>query len=352
MHTPTARLALHHRAPSPMAGGLLFEGSPRWAANPAPAAATLPLWRLSLRALGTRCCVQLAAPSAERARQQAGAALAELRRIDDKYALGRPGSMTAAINAAAGGSALPCDDETEHLLDHADALYRDSDGLFDASSGVLQQAWNYQMADLPARSELAALLALIGWHRVERHARRVRLPVAGMAIDFGGFLQEYAADRAAAALRAEGVEHGYVDVGGDLRAIGPQPDGTPWPIAIADPRRPGQTVATMPLSEGGLAGCGDGRRFIEVGSRRYGDLLDARSGWPVSAWRAVHVQAPTALRAGAVATLAALRQGQGRRWLATTGLGYLAIAHDGRMHLKGPLPVRSLAQPVTEALAA
>lgn len=305
----------------------------------APAAALL---RVPLQAFNVSCELVLAAADDAAAMRQAAAAIAELRRIEARYDPANANGVLARINAAAGGEALPCDDETGLLLDQADALHRSSGGLFDATAGVLHRAWNYAVADLPARSELAALLPLIGWHRVERSTapqRQVRLPQAGMALDFGGFLKEYAADAAAAVLRLAGARHGYIDLGGDLRAIGPRPDGSPWLIAIPDPRCPQRTAATVALSEGGLATSGDARRFIEVGGRRYGNVLDPRTGWPISAWRSVSVQASSALRAGGAALQAVLRQGDGRRYLETTGLPYVAITHDGRLHLKGAVPV-------------
>jgi FAD:protein FMN transferase len=53
-----------------------------------------------------------------------------------------------------------------------------------------------------------------------------------MEIDFGGIGKEYAADRAASVCKAMGIRHGLVDLSGDIRLIGPRPDGDPWRIGV------------------------------------------------------------------------------------------------------------------------
>ena len=115
--------------------------------------------------------------------------------------------------------------------------------------------------ELPARAarrfhpprSLQTLLPLIAWRDVEWSGRSVRLPRAGMEIDFGGIGKEYAADRAATILLGHGMRHGFVNLGGDIRAIGPQPDGTPWRAGIRHPR---------------VAECGD--RSVRSRGRRAG----------------------------------------------------------------------------------
>lgn len=278
----------------------------------------------------------------ERARALAAQAQAEVQRIEARYSRYRPDSIVSRLQAAAGGDAIACDAETLALLDHADTLYQASDGLFDITAGVLRRAWNFKQPRVPDEAELAALLPLIGWTRVEREGERVRLPVAGMELDFGGFGKEYAADRAGALLAAAGVRHGYVNLGGDLRVLGPRPDGSPWRIGIQHPRQPQALLATIPVAHGGLATSGDYERFFERDGRRYCHVLDPRSGWPVSHWRSVSVRAPLAVVAGNASTIAMLKGEAGLAWLESTGLDFLAVDRHGALHRAGapaiPLP--------------
>lgn len=283
-------------------------------------------------AMACRCEVVLDDGDAEAMRASMQAAEAEVRRIETTYSRYRPDSILSRINAQAGGEPVACDAETLALLDFADTLHRASDGLFDVTSGVLRRAWNFKVPRVPTPLELAPLLKLIGWPRVERDGPRVRLPEPGMEIDFGGFGKEYAADRAGAVLAARGHAHGYVNLGGDLRVIGPKADGTPWRIGIQHPRRPGELLAAIPVERGGLATSGDYERYIEVGGQRWCHILDPRSGMPAMHWQTVSVLAPLAVAAGNLSTIAMLRGEQAIDFLEASGVPYLAVDRDGQLH--------------------
>lgn len=279
----------------------------------------------------------VAAGQAELARAALQAAAEEVLRIEAKYSRYRADSVVSEINAAAGGGdSVAIDAETHSLLGFANALYDESDGLFDVTSGILRRVWDFAEPALPDAGELADVLALIGWSRVEYDDRRIRLPHPGMEIDFGGFGKEYAADRAAGILSGMGVRHGYVNLGGDITAIGPQPDGSPWLIGIADPRVPGRLIATLPLSRGGLATSGDYERFFELDGRRYCHILNPRTGQPVQYWRSVSVLAPMCVAAGAYATTAMLQEAGAAALLQRKPVSCLAVGPQGELiQLKG-----------------
>jgi len=284
--------------------------------------------------MASRCEVRLYAPDAAMAQAWSDAAVAEVRRIEAKYSRYRGDSVTTAINRAAGGAAVAVDAETAGLLDFGADLHANSDGRFDLTSGVLRRAWDFKSQRLPAQADIDALLPLIGWSQVEWADGRVRLPHAGMEIDFGGIGKEYAADRAAAVLLERGAAHGLVNLGGDVRVLGPAPDGAPWRIAIQHPRgAPGATLARMDVATGALATSGDYERYIEVDGRRYCHLLDPRTGWPVAHWQSVSVVAPLAVAAGACATLAMLQPVEpALGFLRAEGVRFLAIDAHGAQH--------------------
>ncbi|MES2264002.1 MAG: FAD:protein FMN transferase [Pseudomonadota bacterium] len=284
--------------------------------------------------MASRCEVRLAVPDRADAQGLAQAAIDEVRRIEHKYSRYRPDSILSRINAAAGQEAISCDDETQALLAYADTLYASSGGLFDITSGVLRRAWDFQKPVLPTARALETLLPLVGWNQVQWRHGQIRLPRVGMEIDLGGFGKEYAADRAGAILIEGGVRHGYVNLGGDLRIIGPQADGRPWTIGVQDPRHAQGLAAGIPISSGALATSGDYERYIEVDGQRYCHVLDPRSGMPVSHWRSVSVLGPLAIAAGSCSTIAMLMQQDGLAFLEQCGMAYLAIDQDGQCFRK------------------
>jgi thiamine biosynthesis lipoprotein len=198
---------------------------------------------------------------------------------------------------------------------------------------VLRQAWNFQLAVLPSAENVNAMRAKVGWHKVLLQNQSVFLPDVGMEIDLGGFGKEYAADRAAQVLQAQGVTSGYVNLAGDMRFLGPKPTGEPWMIGIQDPRHPDQVIATLPMSQGGLATSGDYERYFELDGQRYCHVLHPQTGWPVKYWRTVSVTAPLAVLAGCTTTMAMLKEAQGLEFLKSTGFDYFAIDQNGDAHV-------------------
>lgn len=258
--------------------------------------------------------------------QAVEAAIDEVRRIENKYSRYRPDSLLSKINRTAGEtSATYCDEETEWLLNFANTLYQQSDGLFDITSGILRNAWDFSRPVMPSPAKLSSLLRLIGWDKVERIDRSIRLPLVGMEIDLGGFGKEYASDRAASVLSRMGITSGYVNLGGDICVIGPQPDGQPWLIGIRHPRQENEVVATIPISRGALATSGDYEKYFDLDGKRYCHVLNPRTGYPARYWSSVSVMAPLAIVAGSYSTIAILKETAGLQFLQEAQVSYLGI---------------------------
>jgi thiamine biosynthesis lipoprotein len=287
-------------------------------------------------AMASACEIHLAGAARSELEAAAARAIAEVQRIETKYSRYRDDSVVARINAAAGsGREVDIDDETASLLDFAAQLHAQSDGLFDITSGVLRRAWNFRAAVVPTAQQLEALLPLVGWGQVRRGPRSIGLPRAGMELDFGGFGKEYAADRAATLLMNEGLRHGYVNLGGDIRIVGARADGTAWRFGIQHPRDEHATIAGIELTSGALATSGDYERFFVHAGRRYCHVLDPRSGWPVTAWQSISVALPACVAAGALTTIAMLKGEAALAFLAEQRATYLAVDGAGQVFHSG-----------------
>jgi thiamine biosynthesis lipoprotein len=253
-------------------------------------------------------------------------------RIEQCYSRYRDDSIIGRINAAAGGDPVRIDPETEALLNYAATAYAESDGLFDISSGVLREVWNFKLGQLPSPAAVAFCLKRVGWDKVNWQAPHISLQ-PNMQLDFGGFGKEYAADRAAHVCAEMGIAHGLVELGGDIRLIGPHPDGSPWQIGIRNPRDPEQAMAVIPLKSGGLASSGDYERYMVIDGKRYSHILNPRTGRPVDVPMAgVTVVAPLCLLAGTAATVAMLHgEKAAPAWLWKLGLPHLWINQLGEV---------------------
>ena len=176
----------------------------------------------------------------------------EAARFERRYSRFTTDSITAQINAAAGGSVVPIDAECRAILAYAGVCWGLSDGLFDITSGVLRRVWTKGRLQLPTPDELRPILALIDWQKVELSDAGVRLGMPGMEIDLGGVVKEYAADALAQRIREAGVQHAVVNLGGDIFCVGTNPEGLPWRIGIKDPDGSG-AIAQVGIANAGLA---------------------------------------------------------------------------------------------------
>ena len=276
------------------------------------------MYRTEFQAMGGQNEIVIDAPSTEVAAAACEAAAREVLRIQDKYSRYRAdnGSIVQIINMRAGtGEWTACDEETRFLLDKAEEFHAKSDGLFDITSGVLRKAWDFKNEVLPSQADIAALMPLVGSEKIERSADHVRLLQPGMEIDFGGFGKEYAADRAVERLRDFGLTSGYVNLGGDLAVLGPQPDGAAWPVGLENPRQKSVILGTISIFGGGLTTSGDGQKYFIKDGRRFSHILSPKSGFPPNCWSSVSVLAVNSMLAGFLSTTAMLMEDRARSFL-------------------------------------
>lgn len=260
--------------------------------------------------MASPCEVLVESSDEQVARVAAAAALGVAGRIEEKFSRYRDDNIVARINRAA-GQPVEVDEETANLLDFAARIHELSGGLFDITSGVLRRAWTFDgKSRVPSDTEIAPLLALVGWHKaIWQRPRLILLP--GMQIDFGGVGKEYAVDQAMLAVRAITQVPVLVNFGGDLAISGPRAEGGPWRVgieSIAAPAGTAQAGRLVELSAGALATSGDTYRYVNANGERLSHILDPRSGMPVrGAPRSITVAAPTCTHAGMLTTLAMLK---------------------------------------------
>ena len=223
-------------------------------------------------------------------------------RSERKFSRYVKGNIVHSINSSA-GEVVEVDDETSGLIDFADRCHQLSGGLFDITSGVLRKAWKFDGSDrLPREEDVARLIPLVGWDKVEWKRPSIRLR-PGMEIDLGGIGKEYAVDRTLRILRARTSIGLLINYGGDIATDGERAGGMPWVVGIEQPGQDDLAVRVLHIAQGALATSGDSKRYLRAGGKRYGHILNPKNGWPaVDAPRSVTVAAGTCTEAGFLST--------------------------------------------------
>jgi thiamine biosynthesis lipoprotein len=265
--------------------------------------------QVSFHGLGTECSIQFVAESKDQANAFSQAVVVWVGKFEARYSRFREDSLISRINAAAGRSWVEIDEEMGALLQLCDQLYVTTSGIFDPTALPLIRLWYRSLGmpvpEVPSETAVRDAMGKVGWLRVEKDAGRIMLPDEGMAVDFGGFGKEYAVDQAASIADAHGLKAYLVDFGHDIRVAGAPPGLPCWHIGLEDPFKPGQCWSSLGVTDRGIASSGDYIRSFVRDGRRYGHIIDPRTGYPVSNEnRCVTVLADTCLESGILSTTA------------------------------------------------
>jgi FAD:protein FMN transferase len=245
------------------------------------------LSRIEWRAVGTTCAaaVTTGLQDEHEARWALAAAREEVAACEGELSRFDPASDLSRLNAVAGEWA-PIGRRLFEALRLALRAREGTDGRFDPtvlpaltaagydrSFELLEERQAVPVEDWRAGAEI----------ELDPQKCRARLEPAS-AVDLGGIGKGYAATRALDAMLAVSprLGGGLVDLGGDIALRGESPEGGPWVVAVADPRRSGETLAALALESGGVATSGrDARRFGPARSLHH--LIDPETGEPALA---------------------------------------------------------------------
>lgn len=240
------------------------------------------LHRTEWRAVGTTCAAAVTAGSHDEhevswalaaARDEVAACERELSRFD-------PASDLSRLNAA-GGRWTPIGRRLLEALGLALRAREETGGRFDPTVLPALRAAGYDRSfELLEEREARPADDWRAGTAIELDLRNGRARLEpGSSVDLGGIGKGYAAGRALDSMlaAAPALAGGLVDLGGDIVVSGDSPEGGPWLVAIADPRRQGETLAVLALESGGVATSGrDARRFGPARSLHH--LIDPETG--------------------------------------------------------------------------
>lgn len=240
------------------------------------------LHRTEWRAVGTTCSAAVAARSYdERAVSRAlGAAQEEVAACESELSRFDPASDLSRLNAA-GGRWTSVGRRLLEALGLALQAREETGGRFDPTVLPALAAAGYDRSfELLEEREARSAVDWRAGTAIELDTRNGRARVEpGSSVDLGGIGKGYAAGRALAAMLigSTTLAGGLVDLGGDIAVRGESPEGGPWLVAVADPRRAGETLAVLALDSGGIATSGrDARRFGPARSLHH--LIDPETG--------------------------------------------------------------------------
>ena len=278
----------------------LLAGGPAWLAASAAVSQPAPARSVSypIHAMGTYVNVTLVAPDSAAGAPDAAAAHRAIRLVDSLMSNWTTTSEVARINRVADSATTRVHPLVGDVIARSLRLWRESDHTFDITVEPLVRAWGFIGGPrrVPSEAEARAAWALVGAGDVafDSAAGTIRFARRGMRIDLGGIAKGYAVDLAMRALRERGVTDALVDASGNMMSLGHPPASEHWRIGLRDPRDRVRWFARLWLDGDAISTSANYEQFVAKDGRRYGHILDPRTGQPASGLLAVTVVAADA----------------------------------------------------------
>lgn len=259
-----------------------------------------------------------------------------LARINSRLSTWDPDSEVSRFNRFDGSDWFEVSVETRDLVRNALDISARTDGAFDVTVGPLVDLWGFgavAVTGAPDPAEVWEVSQSVGWELIETRASppalRKQHPEA--EIDLSAIARGYTVDRLAMLMEMSGVRNYRVQLDGEWRARGVDPEGRPWAVQISTPSPESTTERRLiELDRESVATTGDHEHFVVDEGQRYSHAIDPRTGLPVqpdvASATVVH---ESAMMADAFATaIMVMGSARGARWAENRGIKAYIIAHD------------------------
>ena len=222
----------------------------------------------------TPCEVQLYAADAKAADKVARLIESNTRRLEKKYNFFSDDSLIAKINNRE-QAIVNIDKETHHVLSLVQTLSATTQGSFDITVGTLKQCAKLTtVAKIEAcRARLKPFIGADKWRLTENS---INFSNTYVKLDLGGVIKEFAVDQAGEIAKNENMA-ALINFGGDIYVNGNKPDGSPFNVAIKNPKNPQENIAILQLSNQGLTTSAHYERSTLVEGKSYSHIINSNS---------------------------------------------------------------------------
>ncbi|MCB8999736.1 MAG: FAD:protein FMN transferase [Bacteroidales bacterium] len=174
-----------------------------------------------------------------------------------------------------------------YVFDKSREVYDQSDGLFDITVMPLVNAWGFGpgLKEKMNPHHIDSLLQFVGMDKVRIENNKVLKSDPRVQLDVNALAQGYSVDIVVQYLEKKGITNYVVEIGGEIRARGVNPEGKVWRIGIDKPEFgnfiPGAELqAIISLKDKSLATSGNYRKYYEENGVKYTHSLDPKTGYP------------------------------------------------------------------------
>jgi thiamine biosynthesis lipoprotein len=194
------------------------------------------------------------------------------------------------------------------VLARGQTLAEQTDGAFDVTVGPLVRLWRRarRSGELPSTERLAQAQAATGYRHLKLstvgNAPHAQLIKPDMRLDLGGIGMGFAVDEGMKLLAKHGINSAMIDASGDIAVSGPPPGSPGWRIGIVPLDVKAPPSRYLWLKHAALATSGDAYQSVEIDGKRYGHIVDPKTGLGLTDRAAVTIVASDCTTADSLAT--------------------------------------------------
>ena len=162
-----------------------------------------------------------------------------------------------------------CDSLDSHIMANlalAKRYYELSNGYYDVTVKPLTSAWGFAAKGEKCNNpNIDSLLEFVGFDKIAITDHRITKSDSRIQIDLNSIAKGYVVDLVAETLSKRGVESYMVNIGGEIRCKGMNPEGNEWHIGIETPYEgnfeQNSLEKIIPVSNCAVATSGNYRRY-------------------------------------------------------------------------------------------
>lgn len=248
--------------------------------------------------MGTVLQLTLCGTDPDQTRRTSDSLFQTAARLDRLLTTYAPDSPVSRLNATAGQGAMSVPAEVMDALALSVRYWELTGGTFDITVGPLMALWK-RASGLPSPDTVRHTLSRVGSHKIVLSPQGTVALAQNMALDLGGIGKGFALDRMVALLKERRVGRALLNFGHSSQwAVGRPPDAPGWRLLVRLPDGTITGIAT--LRDQALSVSGSLGQSVALGDRRYGHVIDPRTGQPIQRDLLACVVAPSAAQAEAL----------------------------------------------------
>ena len=207
-----------------------------------------------------------------------------LSKVDNSMSTYKDESEISRFNRLSVGETIEISSEFAEVIRISQSVWHQSNGAFDPTIGPLVDLWGFGPVDreqqIPSTESIEQVLTMIGFESIVLQGLTLS-KLRPVALDLSAVAKGYAVDLVANHLEMLALPDYLVEIGGELRVSGANPEGIPWRIALEQPQLFAAVDKVIELTDIAIATSGDYRNYFEKGGVRYSHTIDPRNGMPI-----------------------------------------------------------------------